>query len=149
MKITISTLSTDDKELWQRLYRGYADFYQMPMTQQTLDQVWAWIFAPSPRLFALIAKDENHNGVGLMHYREMVSPLRGKPVGFLDDLYVVPDSRGSGVVDKLFDRLQLEAQQQNWPYVRWITADDNYRGRAVYDRLADKTQWVTYQLPVS
>ena len=30
--------------------------------------------------------------------------------------------------------------------VRWITADDNYRGRNVYDRLATRTMWVTYDL---
>jgi hypothetical protein len=32
--------------------------------------------------------------------------------------------------------------------MRWITAENNYRGRGVYDKLSDKTQWVTYQMPV-
>jgi hypothetical protein len=30
--------------------------------------------------------------------------------------------------------------------IRWITADDNYRGRTVYDRVADKTKWLTYEI---
>jgi hypothetical protein len=30
--------------------------------------------------------------------------------------------------------------------IRWITADDNYRARAVYDRVATRTKWVTYDL---
>ena len=30
--------------------------------------------------------------------------------------------------------------------VRWITADDNYRGRAVYDRVATRTMWITYDI---
>lgn len=146
MSITVTPLGTDERELWESLYRGYADFYQMPMEQQTLDRVWGWIFDPENRFFALIAKDENGNGVGLMHYREMPSPLRGAQVGFLDDLYVAPSSRGEGVVDLLFERLTRESEAQGWPFVRWITAENNYRGRAVYDRLADKTQWLTYQL---
>ena len=29
---------------------------------------------------------------------------------------------------------------------RWITAEDNYRARAVYNRLAQRTSWVTYQI---
>ena len=30
--------------------------------------------------------------------------------------------------------------------VRWITADDNYRGRAKYDQHASRTMWITYDM---
>jgi len=79
----------------------------------------------------------------------MPSPLRGKTVGFLDDLFVDPAARGNGVVDALFEALNREADARGWPFVRWITADDNYRGRSVYDKLAKKTQWNTYQMTVT
>ena len=146
MTIKIAALQPSDRDEWERLYRGYADFYQMPMTEQILNRVWQWIFDPNNRFFALIARDEQGYGIGLMHYREMPSPLRGAMVGFLDDLYIDQDCRGSGVVDQMFERLKQEAQAHNWPFVRWITAEDNYRARAVYDRLAKKTQWQTYQM---
>lgn len=148
MSIQVSALCPEDRQDWEVLYRGYADFYRMPMESQTLDLVWQWIFDPTSRFFALIAKDEQGRGVGLMHYREMPSPIRGAMVGFLDDLYIEPSCRGQGVVELLFERLNQEAQVQGWPFVRWITAEDNYRGRAVYDRVADKTLWVTYQLNI-
>jgi len=28
----------------------------------------------------------------------------------------------------------------------WITGDDNYRGRGVYDKVATRTMWITYDL---
>ncbi len=146
MTIKISALQPTDRDEWEKLYQGYADFYQVPMDKEIMNRVWQWIFDPQNRFFALIAKEEQGYGVGLMHYREMPSPLRGAQVGFLDDLYVDPACRGQGVVDQLFERLKQESQAQGWPFVRWITAEDNYRGRAVYDRLANKTQWQTYQL---
>ena len=148
MTIKVSALSPNDREQWEQLYQGYADFYGMPMDQQILDRIWGWIFDPNERFFALIAKEERGFGIGLMHYREMPSPLRGAKVGFLDDLFINPDCRGNGVVDLMFQRLNEEAQVQGWPFVRWITAEDNYRGRAVYDRLASKTVWQTYQMTV-
>ena len=83
-----------------------------------------------------------------MHCRDMVSPLRGAHVGLLDDLFVLPECRGQQVVEQLFVRLEKEAQHHNWTAVRWITAEDNYRARAVYDRLAEQTIWKTYQLNV-
>lgn len=69
-------------------------------------------------------------------------------VGFLDDLYVKTEARGVGVVDALYKELNYFASKNDWPFVRWITADNNYRGRSVYDKLSDKTQWITYQMPV-
>lgn len=148
MTITISPLDPHDYEQWQALFSAYADFYEMPITRTTLENVWSWIVNDNQAFFALIAKDENGQAVGFMHYRAMPSPLRGTEVGFLDDLFVDPAYRGSGVVDALFDALHTAAKEQGWPNVKWITADNNYRGRAVYDRVASKTHWQTYQLDI-
>lgn len=147
-KIVVTPLHANDREQWQRLYYDYADFYQVPMNQITLDTVWGWIFDDARAFYALIAKDHAGNAVGLMHYREMLSPLRGAAVGFLDDLYVDPVIRGQGAVDQLFAGLSAAAKKQGWPLVRWITAENNYRARAVYDKLAIKTHWQTYQLVI-
>lgn len=149
MSITVSPLSHDDYEQWQILFSAYADFYRMPMDRTILENVWSWIFDDNKAFFSLIAKDENGQTVGFMHYRAMPSPLRGKDVGFLDDLFVDPACRGSGAVDALFDALHASAKEHQWPSVRWITAENNYRGRAVYDRVASKTHWQTYQLDIS
>ena len=39
-----------------------------------------------------------------------------------------------------------EARANGWPVVRWITAEDNARARALYDRVATRTHWVTYEI---
>ncbi|GAA5315156.1 MAG: GNAT family N-acetyltransferase [Candidatus Pelagadaptatus aseana] len=148
MDITVEPLTEDDRSQWQQLYRAYADFYEMPMDQQILDRVWGWIFDQGNAFYCQVAKTDSGLLLGLMHFRAMPSPLRGATVGFLDDLYVSPEHRGSGVVDALFAALQQQADDRGWPFVRWITADDNYRGRGVYDKVANKTQWVTYQMAV-
>ena len=149
MDVSVSALRADERKAWEGLYRGYAEFYQMPMNDEILGRVWSWIFDAETRFFALAARSQDGALAGFMHYREMLSPLRGCEVGFLDDLFVDPTARGSGVVDALFEALSSEAEARGWPVVRWITADDNYRARSVYDRLAKKTHWVTYQLDIA
>ena len=146
MTINVSRLEAADRAEWEGLYHGYAEFYQVPMNDQILDTVWGWIHDDGNPFFGLVAKDESGKALGLMHCRQMPSPLRGALVGFLDDLFVSPDARGQGVVEKLYAALNQLGKQQGWPFIRWITAENNYRGRAVYDKLSEKTAWVTYQM---
>ena len=148
MNITVLPLSKSDRQEWEKLYHAYADFYSMPMNEAILDRVWSWIFDQNNAFYCLIAKNESGEGLGLMHYREMPSPLRGAQVGFLDDLFVSPKHRGKGIVSLLYNALNKEAKIHGWPFIRWITAEDNYRARAVYDKISETTDWVTYQMPI-
>ena len=148
MSIRVRAIEASDRADWERLYHGYAAFYKTTMTDAILDTVWGWIHDAENPFFGLIAQNADGNAVGLMHCRQMPSPLRGALVGFLDDLFVDPGSRGQGVVEALYEALNALGREQGWPFIRWITAEDNYRGRAVYDRLSEKTHWVTYQKTV-
>ncbi len=65
-------------------------------------------------------------------------------VPYLDDLFVDPSQRGQRVADALIEAVAEEGRRRGWSVIRWITADDNYRGRGVYDRLATRTMWITY-----
>jgi len=145
--MNIRTLNESDRAEWEVLYKGYALFYKVPMDSAILDTVWSWIFSDEA-FYCAVAENAEGKLVGLAHYRAMPSPLRGKHVGFLDDLSVSPDCRGQGAVQALFDFLDAQCKNNNWPLMRWITADDNYRGRRVYDQLATRTAWVTYQKDV-
>ncbi|MEM7209475.1 MAG: GNAT family N-acetyltransferase [Pseudomonadota bacterium] len=149
MTVTIRKLQNGDRNGWEQLYHGYAEFYKVPMNDAILNTVWGWIFDESESFHCLVVEDAQGDLIGLMHFREMASPLRGKKVGFLDDLFIRPESRGEGAVEVMFDALAAAAKDNDWPFVRWITAEDNYRGRAVYDRLSSPTHWRTYQLDVA
>jgi ribosomal protein S18 acetylase RimI-like enzyme len=146
MMLTVTDISEQDQTQWQDMYHGYAEFYRVAMNDEILETVWGWIHDGSNPFFGLIAKDEAGDALGFMHCREMASPLRGAHVGFLDDLFVRPEARGLGVVEALYESLSDLARERGWPFVRWITAEDNHRARAVYDRLSSKTDWVTYQM---
>ena len=99
----------DKCQEWETLYREDAEFYQVPMTIEILDTVWSWIFEEDYGFYALVAKTGNNRPIGLMHFRGMPSPLRVKKVGFLDDLFVLPESWGTGVEDEMFKKLSKES----------------------------------------
>ena len=136
---------TADRPDWDRLYAGYADFYGVTQTSVMRDRVWSWIHDPAHEAEAFVA--EGVGGlVGLAHFRAFARPLSATTGGFLDDLFVAPEARGTGAAEALIRAVAQEGQQRGWSVIRWITAADNARVRRLYDRLAQATPWVTYDL---
>lgn len=131
---------------WERLYAGYAAFYKVDQTPEMRATVWGWIQDPAHEVKALVAEDAEGRAIGLAHYRPYARPLRAGYGGFLDDLFVDPAARGTRVADALIARLCEIGREKGWNVIRWITADDNYRGRGVYDRVATRTMWITYDI---
>lgn len=150
---TVRPVRADEFDAWTRLFRGYAAFYEWPTSDAHQHQIWGWIH-DDHSIEALVAVptvesgDEVGEPQGLAHLREWVRPLRGVVCGYLDDLFVDPAHRGTGAVDALFTEIRRLATERGWPVVRWTTADDNYRARAVYDERATRTTWITYDMTV-
>lgn len=66
--------------------------------------------------------------------------------GYLDDLFVDPEWRGTGAVEALFTEINRLALERHWAVVRWTTAVDNLRAQGAYDKVATRTSWVTYDM---
>ena len=148
MGVTIRPVKSEDRAEWDVLYQGYATFYHVDQTEEMRDTVFGWLMDDEHSCNGLVALDDSGKLIGLTHYRPFASPLRALTNCFLDDLFVDPAARGSGAADALIAGVAEVARQNGWPVVRWITADDNYRGRGVYDKVATRTMWVTYDLKV-
>lgn len=134
-----------DRAQWEALYAGYAAFYKVNQTPEMRATVWGWIHDPAHSTDALVAEDQGRL-LGLAHFRPFARPLSASTGGFLDDLFVDPVGRGSGAAEALISALKAEGAKRGWSVIRWITADDNYRARGLYDRVAEKTKWVTYDI---
>ena len=144
--VTIRPVASTDRAEWDVLYRGYADFYKVTQSEEMRDRVWSWLHDPDAESEGLVAQGADGKLLGLAHFRPFARPLSATTGCFLDDLFVSPQSRGLGVADALIEGVKAIATQRGWSVVRWITAENNYRGRGVYDRVAQKTNWVTYDL---
>ena len=141
----IRPIKIEDKKDWEKLYRGYADFYKVEMNDEILATVWKWLFDQNHEVSGLVY-EENSKVIALAHYRKMPSPLRGKYIGFLDDLYVDPKHRRNGIGEKIIKELNEISKQNNWNLVRWITRDDNITAKSLYEKLSKKTNWEVYEL---
>jgi GNAT superfamily N-acetyltransferase len=67
----------------------------------------------------------------------------------LNDLYVVEEARGRGVGRALIAATAEVARERGAAYVEWSTAPDNVTAQRLYDSTgAERSEWVSYELPV-
>ena len=132
---------------WERLYAGYAAFYGVEQTAAMRATVWGWLHDAGHEVDGPGGAGRQAAGrSGSPTFGRSPGPLAASIGGFLDDLFVEPAARGSGAAQALIDAVAADGRARGWTVIRWITAEDNYRGRAVYDRLAVKTKWLTYEI---
>ena len=146
-KLSVMKLKSSHFEDWLSLYKLYAEFYNTSLSKSGIKTTWEWLIDTNHPCTGIVVLEDNLL-VGLAHFREMPSPLRGTNIGFLDDLFVLPEKRGGKVVTLLIEELEKEAVEKNWGIIRWITQDNNYRARNLYDKISQKTNWNTYEMKI-
>jgi ribosomal protein S18 acetylase RimI-like enzyme len=145
MTLIIRPIATADETRWRELFVAYGVFYKTEFTQTILDGVWAWLMHPSHPVSALVAESDGAV-IGFAMFREHPDTFSAGPSLYLDDLYVDPAARGKGAATALIEAVRAEAKARSITEVRWQTSADNFTAQRVYDKLAKKADWITYEL---
>jgi len=133
---------------WVGLFKRYAEFYQVSLTERQLQTVWQWLNGHDTELRGLAALVDGEPR-GIIHYRSFLRTLDGEVGVFLDDIFVCPSVRRMGVGKALLQKLENIAMAQNCTVIRWITAADNRGAQTFYDQFGKKTGWITYDHKMS
>ena len=134
-------------EVWIELYHKYAEYYQVDIPKDNFDLTWKWLTSENYPFWGILA-DVDSKIVGFAHFRSLPSPLDSCEVGFLDDLFVLQEYRGKKIGYSLIEKVHQIGKSKNWPYINWITKDDNYTAKTLYDKISTKTDWNFYELTV-
>jgi len=65
----------------------------------------------------------------------------------MNDLFVVPDARGTGVAEALIEECRVRAGRRGATSLTWQTAKDNVRAQKLYERVGGRrAEWVDSSL---
>jgi ribosomal protein S18 acetylase RimI-like enzyme len=133
-----------DHDQWAALFRAYREFYQLAPDEAVIERVWLWIGDPAHETNALVADGGNSALIGLAHFRRFARPSTGSTGIYLDDLFTDTEHRGAGVGRALITAVTEIGVREGCSIVRWITANDNRTAQRLYESLAIRTSWLTY-----
>ncbi len=132
------------------LMRGYCDFYEVaPSDEELLALSRAMIAGPGTDGIQLIARDATGRALGFATIYWTWQTLAAARLAVMNDLFVHPDARGTGLADALIGACATRAREHGARALGWQTAEDNKRAQAVYERVGGHaSRWVDYELPL-
>ncbi len=145
MTVTIRAADAGDETRWRALWSAYLQFYQTALPQQVSDLVWERILDPSSRLSCQVAVVDG-TVVGFATWHHHVATWHAADDCYLEDLFVDPALRGSGIGRALLDDLVATARARGFGRLYWHTKAGNAQARKLYDRYAQADDHLRYRM---
>jgi GNAT superfamily N-acetyltransferase len=147
MTITIRNITAADEARWRELWQGYLTFYETDVPQAVTDETWARLLNPEEvAMFCLVALGDDGAVVGFVNCVLHLNTWTEKRVCYLEDLFVDPAVRNQGAGRALIEAVREQGRARDCHRIYWRTNESNATARALYDTLADGTDWFTYEI---
>ncbi len=148
MTTSIRSATRDDVPVIAELIRGLARFEKLEqevvMTEALLD---VGLFGDRPYAEVVLAEDDGRP-VGFALFFHNFSTFLGRPGIYLEDLFVLPERRGSGIGRMLLAHLARLAVERGCGRLEWAVLDWNKEAIKFYERLGARpnSDWTVYRL---
>jgi len=142
--LNIRPIVASDEPQWRALWQAYLAFYETVLPDDTYRDTFARLVGGGHGMFGLLAF-AGTDAVGLVHYLSHANFWKPGQTCYLQDLFTTPAARGQGVARGLMQAVFDAAARQGIPDVYWLTAETNYAGRMLYDRVGVKTPFIVYE----
>ena len=141
---TVRNLRPADRAAWDRLWQGYLDFYKEALDPAISDLTFERLIDENHPFFGLVAEQDGQI-IGLVNCLAHASTWSRHGYCYLEDLFVAQTARGSGAGRALIEAVYARADQMNLDRVYWLTDNTNTTAQTLYDKLANRTDVLSYR----
>lgn len=142
--LSIRPLTAADHAAWLALWQAYQQFYATSIDAQTSACSWQRFLDSAEPMHAALAWRDGV-AVGLVHWIFHRTSWSTQDSCYLQDLFVDATQRGGGIGRALIEHVSAAAREAGACRVHWLTQETNYRGRELYDRVAERSGFIQYR----
>ena len=146
----IRPIEPGDRAEWTQLWKAYLAFYETVLSDEVYASTWSRLLDPNEPTWGALALQDGVP-VGLVHWIYHRHNWTIADTCYLQDLFVAPEGRGRGIGSALIDHVAADATAMGSSRVYWLTHESNATARALYDRVAQRSDFIQYRrnLPIS
>lgn len=145
MRPTIRPARPTDQSGWLEMWWDLVSSGPEPCAADAPALAWRRIMDPNNPLECLVA-DEAGGPVGFVLYVTHPYSWSTRPVCYLLDLYVRTAARGRGCGRALVEAVAARGRDAGWLKIYWMTQTDNQLAQSLYDKIAQRSSLVRYDL---
>lgn len=142
--VEIRPVGSADFDIWLPLWSGYQRFYEVDIPTPVTLKTWARFLDPAEPMHAALAVSADQ-AVGLVHSINHRSTWATADYCYVQDLFVADDARGGGVGRALIEHVYADAIRRGASRVYWTTHESNHDAMKLYDRIADRSDFIQYR----
>ncbi|MDO8976946.1 GNAT family N-acetyltransferase [Reyranella sp.] len=139
-----------DRSAWGRMWTANYIHHGATMGDAEVGELWRRILHPDHPVCALVSAAANDRDLlGFAHYVLHPHTFTSRTVCYLEDLWVEPAARGTGVGRRLIEALIERGRAHGWRRLYWHTEADNAPARRLYDRMSTLTDYIRYDVDLT
>ena len=140
----IRALRSDDRAVWSQLWTQYLTFYETELPAEIYEVTWQRLQDANEPIWGALAEQDGVP-MGLTHFIYHRTGWAIAPACYLQDLYVAPAARGTGLGRALIDHVTADAGSKGCARVHWLTHETNVTARRLYDDVAVRSGFIQYR----
>ncbi len=147
--ISVRLANPADSEAILMLVNALAEYEKLEAPSiEAQQRLLADAFAEKPRFNIFLAESSDGQPAGYAFVLETYSTFLALPTLYLEDLFVLPEFRGSGAGTALFQKVTSEAKSRGCGRVEFVVLDWNQLARDFYHRQGVRhlEDWCFYRL---
>lgn len=145
--VQIRAVTAADHSAWLPLWQAYLQFYKTELAQSVSEVTWQRMLdSHEPTHSALAWKDGQ--AVGMVNFIYHRSNWSINNACYLQDLFVAPQQRGTGLGRLLIEHVYATARADGCDKVHWLTHESNATAIRLYERIAERGGFIQFRKPV-
>ncbi|MER8671576.1 GNAT family N-acetyltransferase [Mesorhizobium sp. M1156] len=142
----IRPVGTADRDGWQSMWNAYCADQGFGVSAQASETIWRRIEDPDNPTNAMIAVGATGIPLGFINFIIHPYTWSDRLLCFLVDLYVDHSRRRQGTGQAMIAHLAAYGCSQGWLRIYWNADRSNRQARALYDRIARLSPYLSYYL---
>ena len=137
----------DIPKLYKLMTQYIVDFYKKPEPNEAHLKNLIQHLLDHPDTGLQFVAEKGGEMVGFATLYFTFSTLQVKRAAILNDLFVSADARGYRAGEQLFKKCVSHIRENNFAYMTWETAKDNYIAQRLYNKMGGKqSDWLVYEI---
>jgi GNAT superfamily N-acetyltransferase len=146
-RIEYRFVSLSDQADWLSLWNAYLTPYDVDLPDDITSLTWRRFLDIDEPLHCISAYAEGRMVGFCTHVLHRSTWAKGHYC-HLEDLFVSPSHRGFGIAQKLVELTHQAAKDHGCSRLYWVTQSTNEIAQRLYDKLAEKTGFIQYRMPI-